>query len=287
LPGNFYLSAEIRIEISSGGGVMPTSSRSFPPGNSSVSNEFMIFLTQRPDLNEICNHIIFTWPGSDVMQQAAIGQIRADGTIEFSGCFGFTAHDRSAFGASTIWDDTPAAAAARDHRLLLLADRADIQEQFPNVAKKMPDLNSVMAAPLMSHSTPLGVCVISSCEPMAHPHQSADILNDYSLALSLYVQPAPTSDSQSDHPPSRHFSEDPSHATVVPHQLTDRQLIVLQYLCQGFTNRQIATRMGFSESTVRQDTMAIYASLGVHRRAEAIRKALESGLVANPTGDND
>jgi DNA-binding CsgD family transcriptional regulator len=260
---------------------MPTSSRPLPPGNSSVSNAFMIFLTQRPDLNEICNHIIFTWPGSDVMQQAAIGQIRADGTIEFTGCFGFTAHDRSAFGASTIWDDTPAAAAARDHRLLLLADRADIQEQFPNVAKKMPDLNSVMAAPLMSHSTPLGVCVISSCEPMAHPHQSAEILNDYSLALSLYVQPTPTNGSQPIQFASRQPSEVPPRPTLVPPQLTARQLTVLRYLCQGYTNRQTAQRMGFSESTVRQETMAIYAYLGVRGRAEAVRAALDGGVVTD------
>jgi DNA-binding CsgD family transcriptional regulator len=266
---------------------MPTSSRPFRPRNASVSNEFMVFLTQHPDLNEICNHIIFTWPGSDVMQQATIGQIRTDGTIEFSGCFGFTAHDGSVFGASTIWDDTPASAAVRDHRLVLLADRANIQEQFANYAKKMPDLNSVMAAPLMSHSTPFGVCVISSDEPMAQPQQSAEILNDYSLALSLYVQPTPANDSQPVQPPSRQPSEVPPRSTLVSHQLTERQLIVLRYLCQGYSNRQIAQRMGFSESTVRQDTMAIYASLGVHRRAEAIRTALERGMVADPTGEND
>jgi DNA-binding CsgD family transcriptional regulator len=266
---------------------MPTSSQPLPPENSRIGNEFMAFLTQRPDLNEICNHIIFTWPGPDVMQHVAIGQIRTDGTIKVSGCFGFTARDGSVFGASTIWDATPVAAAARDHRLLLLADRAEIQKRFPNFAKKMPHLNSVMAAPLMSHSTPLGVCFISSGKPMAHPQQSAQILNDYSLALSLYLQPAQTNDSQPVQPSWHNLREIPSSAGLGSHQLTERQLTVLRYLCQGYTNRQIAKRMGFSESTVRQDTMAIYASLGVHRRAEAIRTAVESGMVSGATGGED
>jgi len=257
------------------------------PGKPGVSSQFMTFLTQRPDLYEICNHIVLTWPGSDVMKQAAIGLTRADGTIEFSGCFGFEAHDSPASGASTIWDDTPASAAMRGHRLLLLADRVEIQEQFPNYAKHMPELNSVVAAPLISHSTPHGVCAVLSSEPLAHPQQSAEILNDYSLALSLYVQPPPFDGSQPVQHHSRPLNEVPPRPTLVPHQLTHRQLTVLRYLCQGYRNRQIAMRLGFSESTVRQDTMAIYTFLGVHRRADAIRTAVESGMIADPTGEDD
>ena len=244
----------------------------------------MNFLTQGPDLREICNHIIFTWPGSDVMKQVAIGLISADGTIQFSGCFGFEAHVSPAFAITTVWDDTPASAAVRDHRFLLLADRVEIQEQFANYAKQFPDLHSVMAAPLMSHSTPHGVCLVLSDEPMTHPQPSAEILNGYCLALSLYVQPPPTDESQPVQHSLHRLGELPSHSALVPHQLTHRQFTVLRYLCQGYTNRQIAQRIGFSESTVRQDTMAIYAALGVHRRADAIRTALESGMVADPTG---
>jgi len=257
------------------------------PRGSGVTSEFMAFLTQRPDLNEICNHIILTWPGFDVIQQAAIGLIRPDGTIEFSGCFGFEAQVSPAFERTTVWDATPAAAAVRGQRLLLLADRVEIQDKFPNYAKKIPNLNWVLAAPLMSHSTPNGVCVVSSTEPMTHPQQSSEILNDYSLALSLYVQLPPSDDSQSVQPLSRIPTELPPRPTLVPHQLTERQLTVLRFLCQGFTNRQIARRMGFSESTVRQETMNIYAYFGVRGRAEAVEAALDSGLVTETSGGQD
>jgi DNA-binding CsgD family transcriptional regulator len=119
---------------------------------------------------------------------------------------------------------------------------------------------------------------------MAHPQQSADILNEYSLALSLYVQPPPTNDSPPIQLASRQPSDVPPRPTLVPHQLTARQLTVLRYLCQGYTNRQTAQRMGFSESTVRQETMAIYAYLGVRGRAEAVRAALDSGVVTDTSG---
>ncbi len=50
-----------------------------------------------------------------------------------------------------------------------------------------------------------------------------------------------------------------------------RQQEVLNYMSQGATNAQIAKRLGFSESTIKQETMAIYRHFGVRSRAEAVR----------------
>lgn len=52
--------------------------------------------------------------------------------------------------------------------------------------------------------------------------------------------------------------------------LTDRQRAILSRMCQGMTNTRIARDMRFSESTVRQETMAIYRTLNVKGRPEAI-----------------
>jgi DNA-binding CsgD family transcriptional regulator len=52
-------------------------------------------------------------------------------------------------------------------------------------------------------------------------------------------------------------------------ELTARQSIVLDHICAGRTNAQIAHVVGFSESTVRQETMAIYRTLGVDGRGQA------------------
>lgn len=61
--------------------------------------------------------------------------------------------------------------------------------------------------------------------------------------------------------------------------LTARQLRVLSLMAKGMTNGQIARVLAFSESTVRQETMAIYRTLQVKGRAEAIDFGRTHGLI--------
>ena len=116
-----------------------------------------------------------------------------------------------------------------------------------------------------------------------HEQESRSVLNDYCLALSLYFSTMRNDQSQSIDSPafqiSPKLSEIPKRHTLAPSQLSERQLTVLRFLVEGYTNRQTAMRMGFSESTVRQETMAIYAFLGVRGRKEAVDAALMRGIV--------
>lgn len=61
--------------------------------------------------------------------------------------------------------------------------------------------------------------------------------------------------------------------------LSARQLRVLSLMAKGMTNGQIARVLAFSESTVRQETMAIYRTLQVKGRAEAIDFGRTHGLI--------
>lgn len=68
-------------------------------------------------------------------------------------------------------------------------------------------------------------------------------------------------------------------ATPAVGDLTARQLRVLSLMAKGMTNGQIARVLAFSESTVRQETMAIYRNLQVKGRAEAIDFGRRNGLI--------
>jgi len=67
--------------------------------------------------------------------------------------------------------------------------------------------------------------------------------------------------------------------TETPEDLTGRQKAILQKIAEGKTNAQIAALQLVSESTVRQETMKIYASLSVSGRTEAAKRAVHLGLV--------
>lgn len=61
--------------------------------------------------------------------------------------------------------------------------------------------------------------------------------------------------------------------------LTPRQREVLQQLCQGQTNKQIARNLAMQEKTVKGHVSAIFKALNVVHRLQAVEAARNAGLV--------
>ncbi len=66
-------------------------------------------------------------------------------------------------------------------------------------------------------------------------------------------------------------------------RLTPRESEVLQLICNGLSNRQIAAKLDLSVNTVAVHRANIMNTLGVHKTAELVVYALQNGLV-NPLG---
>jgi len=68
--------------------------------------------------------------------------------------------------------------------------------------------------------------------------------------------------------------------------LTPRQREVLQELCNGRSNKQIANSLGMQEKTVKGHVSAIFRCLNVVHRLQAVEAARAAGLVgAAPAGE--
>jgi DNA-binding CsgD family transcriptional regulator len=66
---------------------------------------------------------------------------------------------------------------------------------------------------------------------------------------------------------------------VFTEALTSREHDVLEVLSDGLSNRDIATRLGISEHTVKFHLASIYGKLGASTRAQAIRRGFRRGLI--------
>lgn len=75
----------------------------------------------------------------------------------------------------------------------------------------------------------------------------------------------------------------PRGLPTYPAGLTAREVEVLRLLARGLTNREIATSLSVSPSTVHQHLVNVYTKIGVGRRAEATAYAFQHGLL--PLGD--
>ena len=64
-----------------------------------------------------------------------------------------------------------------------------------------------------------------------------------------------------------------------PSALSRRELEIMDYLVDGWSNAEIASALGIGPRTVRFHLEGIFGKLGVSRRGEAVREAVRLGLV--------
>jgi DNA-binding NarL/FixJ family response regulator len=62
-------------------------------------------------------------------------------------------------------------------------------------------------------------------------------------------------------------------------ELTEREIEVLRLMSEGFANKEIASRMGISDHTVKFHISSILAKLSVSSRTEAVTAGIRNGLI--------
>jgi two-component system, NarL family, response regulator YdfI len=62
-------------------------------------------------------------------------------------------------------------------------------------------------------------------------------------------------------------------------ELSPREVEILRWMAEGFGNKEIATRLGISDHTVKFHISSILAKLGVGSRTEAVTQGIRMGLV--------
>lgn len=77
----------------------------------------------------------------------------------------------------------------------------------------------------------------------------------------------------------RQFAELGRQQTADRFGLSKTELKLLKVLAEGATNREIAERMFWSETTVKRKLSEVFQKLGVSNRAQAVAVAMRHGLV--------
>ena len=197
---------------------------------------------------------------------AVISILDTGGHLRAVSTFGDLPGGAGAYARVSVWDHLPLADAAR-HESACIANGAQAVEQFPDLHPSGAELSLVAAVHLAIGNRTVGALQITSRTSRPQDVSEADMSAAASMiAWYLELTEATAPVHMEGAPPSE------------PRPLTERQSTVASLLVQGMTNAQIAARIGFSDSTVRQETMAIYRHLGVHGRHDVERAMAALGI---------
>jgi DNA-binding CsgD family transcriptional regulator len=260
---------------------------SSPPETNDVL-DLINFMASSPSLDEVAQHLVLNTLESFQPRSILISSFGTDGSLHPSGIFGLLVETPDNAGPQSLWDHTPAADAVRLSQPLHFASVEELHVAYPSLPSDSDIAVPLIVWPLVLGQTRLGSVQLHFTE-LPEESSFTEAMTDLAALLGLYIgllkPQVPLSPEHTDYspPPSlngeRDMHKSNRHSPI--HALTARQTTILRLLADGLTNPQIAARIGFSDSTVRQETMAIYRFLGASGRREASRIAAIRGLLSN------
>lgn len=208
-----------------------------------------------------------------------ISDLSKNGTIEVSGLFGFNRSEFQAFPSEVrLQDPYPVPEVLRLRRTVWINTLPKWPKEY-SMMKPIPLPNNertVINFPIDRFGSPVACMSIFSTLKLEPNAEIEAFLRAVGSVYALYkfkddleerIKLAAESIIQSKRRPTQEYSSG---------ELTERQKIILRLMSEKKTNLEISELIGYSESTVRQETIRIFATIGVANRHDAAEWYLRS-----------
>ena len=205
--------------------------------------------------------------------QIFIAQLHPDGMVRRVDAFGYSEEQMEGWREFPLSEKLPVTDAIRNDQLVWLADHDDWEKDYPELLNYPGDLSSqtFIALSIDIHGAPAGALGVMSQKQVQPTPELISYISAIGGLVGLYLS---------------RISQGRFAQSMKPNEgangdfLTPRQMRILDLMAQSYTNPQIAKDLGFSESTVRQETMRIYQILQVSGRKEAIKEAQRRNIAS-------
>ena len=259
--------------------------------NSRIMFEMVRFLMTKPTSDQVAQQLVLGLMNEHNSKGAVISVFEQDGTLRVIGSFGMSPLALKASSDLSLWDASPMTDALRHGEPVILPTAEDVEQRYPWLGNPQHPHEPLATWPLALPSERIGAVEVifsESPDPDRLRSDVAGVAAILALYFSLVAKRANGSELMEPVRTAASNGYAPAHAGPRPAEaddprvvraLSERQMQILGLMAKGLTNGQIAARVGFSESTVRQETMAIYRFLNVGGRHEAVRIAGLRGML--------
>ena len=222
------------------------------------SQRLLEFIDQRPLRAHLVAYLSENFSLEDEVCAVGVIQLARDGTLHCVAASGFVEHDPMAAKIHGIESSRPTSSSVRDHKLKILS--VDEMNSF---------LEFLPAADRRRWRTGVTIPVGMELTYFFFLKEDATVIDDYFDFISMVAALLNRFESdliEEKNQKSGNWFRGEST------DLTERESQVEAFIKEGLTNAQIADRLGYSESLIRQETVSIYRKLGVNGRKELLRE---------------
>lgn len=216
--------------------------------------ELVRFLETRPTLQDLAIHLGSNVCLSGEVAKIFIGRIEADATITGIATFGYKHDELEMLESLDLQDRKPICTAIKMNAIVIRNNNKEYFDEYPDAVKFSDPWKSIVCIPLSPRYV-ISLALQILIEDNISHYEYHEMLG---LLLRLFIN---------EHAIENNKDFQLIHSSELKGKpLTTRQEAVFALMVRGRVNREIAQEINYSESLVRQETVVIFAKLGVTGR---------------------
>ncbi|MFM8843403.1 MAG: LuxR C-terminal-related transcriptional regulator [Actinomycetota bacterium] len=221
-----------------------------------------------PSPDQLLSHLINRTLASVDARGAILGIIEREGFLDLQGAYGYERNMVEPYMRIPLWTPMPITDAARSGEISVFKSPQEMIKAYPHLSDfRESELGVTVSAPIKYRNAVIGAVGFTSLKAPHDGFERSEVTQAVLALLGLYVRNILA---------SRTVATKDYSAGVKT--LTPRQKQIINLFKEDLTTDQMAERLKYSSSTIKQDIIKIYSIFGVNSRSAVVELATKAGL---------
>ncbi len=199
---------------------------------------------------------------------AILGVVEREGFLDLQGTYGYERELVTPYMRLPLWTPMPITDAARLGEISIFYTPKELIAKYPHLAAtETPNSGVTISVPITFRNTVIGALGITSLKAPKEGFEYSDVTQGVIALCGLYVRNL-----------IANKKEGNKDYVSTMKSLTPRQKQIIQLFKEDLTTDEMAERLKYSSSTIKQDIIKIYSIFGVNNRMAVVQLAEKAGL---------
>jgi DNA-binding CsgD family transcriptional regulator len=231
-------------------------------------SDFAKTVLEEPKPDQLLSHITNKTLASLDTRGAILGVIEREGFLDLQGTYGYSRKMVEPYMRIPLWTPMPITDAARTGEISVFKSPKEMIKAYPHLSEfGEVEAGVTVSAPIKFRNTVIGAIGFTSLNTPQKGFENSETTQGILALCAIYVKDLLASKSESDRDYSTSMKS-----------LSPRQKQIINLFKEDLTTDQMAERLKYSSSTIKQDIIKIYSVFGVNSRSAVVLLAEKAGL---------
>ena len=221
-----------------------------------------------PNPDQFLSHITNKTLASLDARGAILGVIEREGFLDLQGTYGYEMSMVEPYMRIPLWTPMPITDAARSGEISIFTSPQEMIKAYPHLSEfGGAELGVTVSAPIKYRNAVIGAIGFTSLQAPQKDFMNSETTQGVLALCGLYIRNLMANRATT--------TKDYSAGVKT---LSPRQKQIINLFKDDLTTDQMAERLKYSSSTIKQDIIKIYSVFGVNSRSAVVELAKKAGL---------